>query len=386
MGEGEPPAGSEGAPPRRLGYQPGLDGIRAFAILAVLAFHGGTQLTAGFIGVDIFFVLSGFLITSLLFQEWSDRGTIGLRSFYGRRARRLLPALFLTIAIVGLIYAADDQLNHGYAYPLQALIAIFYVATWVIAIHPGSPLGLLNHIWSLAIEEQFYILWPPLLVVALRQRWSRERLTFSLVIAAVASTLLCATLWLVGVRRGLYFRTDTHAGGLLLGCALAAARGTPMLKPLAAAGSSLVLAVAAGVALVVLAFGPMAYGSFQFTIGYPIVAICAGIIINHAVTSKRSLVTRTLALSPLVWIGARSYGMYLFFLPVMAVVTGSRLHLGFWATFAVQVGVIFIAAALSYRFLESRFLRKSRLPGAPAHVQRSEPRRELAASMPPSKT
>jgi peptidoglycan/LPS O-acetylase OafA/YrhL len=354
--------------------------VRAFAILAVLAFHGGTRLTAGFIGVDIFFVLSGFLITSLLFQESSDRGTIHLRRFYGRRARRLLPALFLTIVAVGLIYALDETLNHGFSYRLQALVAIFYGANWVIAIQGGSPLGLLNHIWSLAIEEQFYILWPPLLVIALRNRWSRERLALLLLLAAAACALLRATLWIVGMRQGLYFRTDTHADGLLLGCALAAARETRISNVLAAAGKSLVLAVLAGIGLVLLAFGPMTRGGFQFTIGYPIVAICTAIVINHAVTSDQSILTRTLALRPLVWIGARSYGMYLFFLPAMAVVTGSRLHLDFWETFAARIGLIIVAAAISYRFVESRFLRKSRLPGAPPHVQRAEPARDLVAS------
>jgi peptidoglycan/LPS O-acetylase OafA/YrhL len=366
--------------PSRLGYRPALDGVRAFAILAVLAFHGGTRLTAGFIGVDIFFVLSGFLITSLLFQESSDRGTIHLHRFYGRRARRLLPALFLTIVAVGVIYAVDEGLNHGFSYRLQALVAIFYGANWVIAIQGGSPLGLLNHIWSLAIEEQFYILWPPLLVVALHSRWSRERLALLLVLAAAASGVLRATLWIVGMRQGLYFRTDTHADGLLLGCALAAARGTRMLNVLSAAGRSLIPAVLAGIVLVLLALGPMTRSWFQFTIGYPIVAICAAVVINHAVTSDQSILTRTLALRPLVWIGARSYGMYLFFLPTFAVVTQSVLHLDFWATFAVRIGVVFVAAATSYRFVESRFLRKSRLPGAPPHVQRAEPARDLVVS------
>lgn len=387
MGAGKVRSASDIAVPFRLGYQPALDGIRACAILAVLAFHGGTKLGGGFIGVDIFFVLSGFLITTLLFQEWSDRGTIRLLGFYGRRARRLLPALFLTILAVGLIYAADDRLNHGFSYPLQALVAIFYAGNWVIAINPSTaPLGLLNHIWSLAVEEQFYILWPPILLVALRNRWSRKRLALLLVTAAAASAVLRATLWIVGMQQGLSFRSDTRADGLLLGCALAAARGTPMLKYLNSAGRLLTLAAAAAIALVVLAFGPMTQGSFRFTVGYPIVVICAAIIINHVVTTNQSLLTRTLALFPLVWVGARSYGMYLFHLPTFAVLTQNRLHLGFWLTFVVRIGVVFVAAAISYRFLESRFLRKSRLPGAPPHVQRSEPDRDLAASLATSKT
>jgi peptidoglycan/LPS O-acetylase OafA/YrhL len=382
VGEGKARSTADVAVPRRLGYQAALDGVRAFAILAVLAFHGGTRLTGGFIGVDVFFVLSGFLITTLLFQEWSDRGAVRLRGFYIRRARRLLPALFLTIGGVGLIYVADGALNHGISYPLQALAAISYVGNWVIVINPRpSPLGLLNHIWSLAVEEQFYILWPPILLVALRKHWSRERLAFLLLLAAAGSALLRATLWTVGVTQDLSVRSDTRADGLLLGCALAAAWGTPLLKRVNAATGSVTLAIAAAVVLVVLASGPMERGWFQFTVGFPIVAICAAIVINHVVANNGSLLTRTLALPPLVWIGARSYGMYLFHLPIMALITERRVHLGFWPTFFLRIAVIFAAAALSYRFLESRFLRKSRLPGAPAHVQRSQPDRDVAESL-----
>jgi peptidoglycan/LPS O-acetylase OafA/YrhL len=356
--------------PPRLGYRPALDGIRAYAILAVLAFHGGTKLTGGFIGVDLFFVLSGFLITTLLLQEWWKTKTVDLRAFYGRRARRLLPALFLTIAAVGVISALDPGLNHGFAFPLQALATIFYAGNWIIAFDQESALGLLNHTWSLAVEEQFYILWPPLLVLALRKRWSTERVALLLLVAAVASAGLRAALWLVGMRQGLYFRSDTHADGLLLGCALAAARYTPLLSGLQRLAQSLLLAITAAAALVVIAL-KVGFSSFLFLGGYPIVAVCSATIINHVVCGDRSLLARVLSLRPLVWIGARSYGMYLFHLPVMAVLTPSRVGLAFWPTFVLRITVIMIAAAASYRLVESRFLRKNRLPGAPPHVQRA---------------
>src|SRR5512133_4026361 len=126
--------GGEGAEAlSRLGYRPALDGVRAMAILAVLGYHSGTSLKGGFIGVDIFFVLSGFLITTLLFQEWSHSHAIALGNFYGRRARRLLPALFLTVAAVGLIYAIDPSLNHGTSFGRAGLVVIFYAGNWVAA-------------------------------------------------------------------------------------------------------------------------------------------------------------------------------------------------------------------------------------------------------------
>ena len=176
----------------RLGYRPALDGVRAMAILAVLGYHGSAQLKGGFIGVDIFFVLSGFLITTLLFQEWSHAHAIALGNFYGRRARRLLPALFLAVAGVGLIYAIDPSLNHGISFGRAALVVIFYAGNWVAAFadNPTQVLALLDHTWSLAVEEQFYILWPLLLLICLRRRWRPRSVVVLALTLACASALL----------------------------------------------------------------------------------------------------------------------------------------------------------------------------------------------------
>ena len=164
---GSPGGGSEQAwDIPSFGYVPALDGVRAFAVLAVVALHGGTHLNGGFIGVDVFFVLSGFLITTLLLQEWRARGDFRLRAFYVRRARRLLPALALTLVGVTVLVAAfawyyDGGVRYGFA----VLSVIFYAGNWVAAftVHQGA-LGPLTHTWSLAIEEQFYLLWPLLLL------------------------------------------------------------------------------------------------------------------------------------------------------------------------------------------------------------------------------
>ncbi|MDP9226664.1 MAG: acyltransferase, partial [Actinomycetota bacterium] len=307
----------------RLGYRPALDGIRAMAILAVLGYHTGSSLKGGFIGVDIFFVLSGFLITTLLFQEWSRTQAIALRNFYGRRARRLLPALFLTVAGVGVIYAIDPSLNGGISFWKAALVVIFYAGNWVAAFanNPVQVLALLDHTWSLAIEEQFYILWPLVLLICLRRRW-RPQTVFVLALSlACASALLRWLLWQHGSTSHVYFRSDTRADGLLLGCALAAVYASQR-------GRALILrylgkwpvALAAGAVLLVVAFTYGPNDRFVYVGGLSAVAVCSAAIIGHVVSAQRSWVARTLALSPLVWVGSRSYGMYLFHIPIFTVI------------------------------------------------------------------
>jgi peptidoglycan/LPS O-acetylase OafA/YrhL len=359
----------------RLGYRPALDGIRAMAILAVLGYHSGTRLKGGFIGVDIFFVLSGFLITTLLFQEWATAHAIALGNFYGRRARRLLPALFLTVAGVGLIYAIDPSLNRGISFGRAALVVIFYAGNWVAAFadNPVQVLALLDHTWSLAIEEQFYILWPLLLLICLRRRW-RPRSVLALALSfACASALLRWLLWHLGSSSHVYFRFDTHADGLLLGCALAAVYASRQGRELMRRylGRWLVaLAAAGGLLMVAFAYGPN--DRFVYVGGLSAVAICSAVLIGHVVCAQDSWFSRTLALSPLVWIGSRSYGMYLFHIPIFAVIATTRLSdRSARLVIPLQIALTMLAAAASYRWVESYFLRRNRLKGAPPHVQRA---------------
>ena len=362
-------AGSE-----RLGYRPALDGIRALAVLAVLAYHSGTPFKGGFIGVDIFFVLSGFLITTLLLQEWSARQTLDLPDFYRRRARRLLPALFLTIAAVGLIYAVEPSLNHGLTFAAAAAAVIFYIGNWLIALDAPEALGLLDHTWSLAIEEQFYMLWPPLLLIGLRCGWRTRSLAAFALILCSASAVLRASLWLADIGSRVYFRTDTRADGLLLGCALAAVYANePGRKRLRRALGSAAVPIVAGVVLILFALKFTPTDRFVFLGGLTVVALCSAAIIGHVVLAQRSWVTKALGLRALAWIGARSYGMYLFHIPIFRVC--GRLLEGQSPRVVVplEVGTTILAAAVSYRWIESYFLRRSRLAGAPPHVQRRRP-------------
>jgi peptidoglycan/LPS O-acetylase OafA/YrhL len=355
----------------RLGYRPALDGIRALAVLAVLLYHGGTRLKGGFIGVDIFFVLSGFLITTLLLQEWSVKQAIDLPDFYRRRARRLLPALFLTIAGVALIYAIEPSMNHGLNLATAAAAVIFYVGNWVIAFYKLEALGLLDHTWSLAIEEQFYILWPLLLLICLRRRWRAPSLAVFALALCCASAALRASLWLAAVGSHVYFRTDTRADGLLLGCALAAIYASEAERRwLRLALERAAVPLVAGVVLILFAltFGPT--DRFVFLGGLTVVALCSAAIIGHVVLAQDSWVTKALGLRALAWIGARSYGMYLFHIPIFRVYGRALEGQPARIVVPLEIGTTILAAAASYRWIESYFLRRSRLPGAPPHVQR----------------
>ena len=211
-----------------------LDGLRGLAVLAVLLFHAG-YLEGGFLGVDLFFVLSGYLITGLLLHEWGGRGSIGLGRFWSSRARRLLPALFLAALVVVIgswLFAAPGTLA-----TLRGDLAgtVTYTANWRFILQGTSywthlgPASPLQHVWSLAIEEQFYLLWPLVVVGLLRYRRSPRAVLVLAVLLAAASTIAMALTASPGDESRAYFGTDTHAAPILLGAALAAlfaTRGT----------------------------------------------------------------------------------------------------------------------------------------------------------------
>ena len=363
----------------RLGYRPALDGIRAFAILAVLVFHAGSRspLKGGFIGVDLFFVLSGFLITTLLLEEHQQTGRIRLSSFYLRRARRLLPALVVTVGLVGIIYLAYPRLDVGMGYVASVTSALFYASDFVIAF--GHSPGLLGHTWSLAIEEQFYIVIPVTLIVLLRRGWARTRLSLLALLLACVSSVDRAVSWLAQRNwTHVYFRPDARADGLLLGVALAAFYGNDTgiarVRRVAAGPAA---AVVGSVGLVLLGVELNEKRAAVYLGGLSIAVVCCALVVAHAVTADRSWLRRLLELSPLVWIGARSYGIYLYHFPVFEGIEGvagrpGHARLPFEVRYALEVTISIAIAAASYRWVESRFLRRSRRArSAPPHVQAS---------------
>src|SRR5437764_4777688 len=224
-------------------YRSGIDGVRAIGLVAVLLYHADVSwMPAGFLGVDVFFVVSGYLITSLLTAEWRDSGQIGLRAFWTRRARRLLPALFVllvAVTAIGPIVARDSVV----ALRGDVVPAIAYVSNWWQIVHRQSYFSvigrppLLRHVWSLAVEEQFYLLFPPALVLGLRLARGRIRL-IGLAAAALGalSTLAMAVMWHPNADPSrIYYGTDTRAVGLCVGVALAlfvpAHRLDPQVRP-----------------------------------------------------------------------------------------------------------------------------------------------------------
>ena len=378
-----------------LAYRPGLDGIRAVAVAAVVLFHGRVAgVPGGFLGVDLFFVLSGFLITSLLLEEHARTGGIDLVRFWLGRARRLLPAALLVIAVslvaVALLSSADLPSLRG-----DALASALYVNNWhqLLAERSyfaafGRP-SLLQHFWSLAVEEQFYLLWPLLLLVALR--WLRPARAALLALAgALASGLLMALLHdPADDPTRVYYGTDTRATPLLIGVALAFA--WPAMRPgvrEVRGGARLDLDAIGLAGLALVLWGVLDWGErdpFVYPGGLALAAVGAALLIASA-AHPSSRVGRALGWAPLVWIGARSYGIYLWHWPVMAM-TRPRLDvdLSLWLLVPLQVVATLALAALSYRFVEMPIRRgalQTRLRGWLGGL--SAPRRRAALAAVPA--
>jgi peptidoglycan/LPS O-acetylase OafA/YrhL len=332
------------------------------AVGAVLVYHAGfSWARGGFLGVDAFFVLSGYLITNLLLLEWRARGVIGLSAFWARRARRILPALFLTligVALYALVFAASDEIGKLRG---DALATIGYVANWR-PLFAGqsyfdqfavpSPLG---HTWSLAIEEQWYAVWPLLVLVLLRLRRGslRSLLAVSLVMIA-ASALLMG--WLYDPGSGpsrVYYGTDTRAQSLLMGAALAmlllqhgplrSRPGTHMLQI-----AALACAAALGWAWAT-ASGDSA---FLYRGGFLVLAASVAVVVAASVQPNASPIGRLLSFRPLRGLGLISYGVYLWHWPVYLVLTPDRTGWDGYGLFAVRLLVILAIAVASYHLIE----------------------------------
>jgi peptidoglycan/LPS O-acetylase OafA/YrhL len=349
----------------KLGYRPALDGVRCFAILPVVGLHAFGWPRQGSLGVDLFFVLSGFLITTLLLQEHAEQGFVSLRRFYRRRALRLLPALFLMLGVFALVtfisLGARGRLDDEHlAAPLLGLAAALTYTANVAGAAGFHPSGL-AHLWSLAQEEQFYLLWPPLLFLVVR---ARKELALRLVAFAIAFVVVERMAIALSADRlplyRLYDAPDTHADPILVGCltALAVATGRlprvlrdPVLRPRIAAGSAIVVAAA-------IAFLDRAWVLLYTTPLLTLVAAAVAVVVLSAATDEAPL-SRILGTPPLVFIGRISYSLYLWHVPVLAVVRG-------WTGLAVSLAL----AATSYYAVEQPFLRrKHRRPkaaGAPA--------------------
>jgi peptidoglycan/LPS O-acetylase OafA/YrhL len=346
-------------------YMPGLDGLRALAVAAVVAFHlnlGWAQ--GGLVGVGVFFVLSGYLITDLIAAEWERLGHIDLGAFWLRRARRLLPALAaMLVAVVAWLAVTDPARLAGLRG--DVLAAALYASNWWLIFHhvsyfarfgPPSPLG---HLWSLAVEEQFYLFWPPVVAICLAWFGRRGPLAVVAVAGAAASALLMAGLYVPGTDPSrVYYGTDTRAFALLAGAALAAVWPSARLVADGPAQrlSPRLLDVGGGIglaAIVALVALTNEYQPFLYPTGLLILS-AASVLAVAALAHPGTRLGRVFGWSPLRWLGVRSYGIYLWHYPVIALTT-PLLDVAAPAPpvrAVVQVGASVALAALSWRFVE----------------------------------
>jgi peptidoglycan/LPS O-acetylase OafA/YrhL len=351
---------SAGERSSRLTYTPALDGLRGVAVLAVIAYHAFAFPGGGFLGVELFFVLSGFLITTLLLQERDESGGISLRAFYRRRALRLLPALFvvvgayLVISVIRFSVGDPDAdgglLRAGYG----AFVGLAYVSNAAIAWHGNLPSGI-QHLWSLAEEEQFYLVWPVVLLFLLRLRASKTVLLALASAGVVALELHRLQLALAGApERRLYMAPDTAADAILMGCVLGILFSSGTLervvrRPLwrrAVAPLGALTVVAAVFLVPNTDYMPL----YQWLL--PLVVLGGAVVIAVAACDSGSLMSRALSNRWLVNPGRRSYGLYLWH-PVLLFALGVSLPIP-------AVAASFVAAGLSYTYVEQPFLGRRR--------------------------
>jgi peptidoglycan/LPS O-acetylase OafA/YrhL len=346
--------------PRRLEYQPALDGLRGLAVLAVMIYHQG-HLAGGFLGVDVFFVLSGFLITTLLLMDRANTGRLVSASFWVRRARRLLPALVLFLVIVGIYAVTVAPHSEIGAIWGGSLATLFYFQNYWLIHHPVPGDYPLSHTWSLSIEEQFYLVWP--VTIAFLVRFLRGRLW----VVAMTSILIIASVSLMlghydhGQVGAAYLSTGSRGQELLVGAVLAfmlfGRRG-----PRSRAGQiGLEVAGFGAIGVVVVCvFTVTTTSAWLFKGGFLAIAASSAVLVAAAITPTSTRLRAVLSMRILVAVGLISYGLYLYHVPLDSFVNAQTLITNEAALVLMRFGASVAVAGASYVWVE-RPIRRSAL-------------------------
>ncbi len=360
---------------KRLPYMPGIDALRAIAVLAVFLYHAGVGwMPGGFLGVDVFFVISGYLITSLLLSEYRRGGHVDLWKFWLRRARRLLPAVGVLIAVTMVVaaFVVPEQMPQLRG---DAISSLGYFANWHFIFDHQSYFeqfqrpSLFRHLWSLSVEEQFYLFWP-LVFAAGMSLFGRRRLLVGVLAGALASVALAWILFQPGGDTSrVYYGTDTHAIGLLAGVALALVWDPAGLRrgaPGRWAGPLLDAVGVFAVAFVVLSFLRVHdYDLALYHGGYLWLAMFTALLLA-VLAHPAARLGGLLAQPPLVWLGLRSYSFYLWHWPVLVLTRpGVDVSMPKGVLIPLQLLAVLALSDLSYRFVERPFATGGRLPKLP---------------------
>ena len=343
-------------------YVPALDGLRALAVIAVLLYHADLGwIPGGFLGVEVFFVISGYLITLLLVTEHEQYGSISLRRFWFRRARRLLPAAYTLLLVVSLtvVIFVREQAEQTRG---DVIAGLTYTTNWYLIFTDqsyfqsfGRP-SMLRHLWSLAVEEQFYLVWPVILVLLLALCKRRpERMVVPMLGMVAASTVLMAVLYNPTDPSRAYYGTDTRAGGLILGAAFALFWRPGYLRrgAVATQGRMLDLVGLAGLGALAVIMATIAdQDAILYRGGFLLVGLSTLACIAMA-THPKSIVAKVLAIRPIVWVGTRSYAIYLWHWPVYCLTRpGIDVPWSPGTTLVVRLVLTGVLAELSYRLVE----------------------------------
>ncbi|PGW18322.1 acyltransferase family protein [Bacillus cereus] len=347
---------------RNSRYMVGLDSLRGLAILGVILYHiNFNWMPGGFLGVTVFFVLSGYLITDILAMEWKRNKRIDLKKFWLSRARRLLPGmlvmLVITLAWITIFHSSLLEKMRG-----DSLAALFYVSNWWYIYHKLSyfdnfnQISPLNHFWSLAVEEQFYVVWPFIISLGLYYIKKQSRMILLICLGAFASALAMAILYEPGVDPSrIYYGTDTRAFSLLIGAVLALVWPSNRLANKIIPKARFILDVVGGIALIIILvmfWKTNQYDPFLYKGGMVLLSIATALLVAN-LAHPASRIAQFLRFRPLRWVGVRSYGIYLWHYPILTLTT-PKVNVGDFSIIRaiLQFLLIILIAQISWKFIE----------------------------------